>query len=77
MVNIQVTKKLKHKVSEVVKKFFNFLKEAKEELKKVAWPSQDEVTKYTVVTVITVAFFSILLWLVDSLLMQIIQVVMN
>ena len=60
-----------------MKKVVTFLKEAKEELDKVTWPSREEVTKFTFVTVMTVVILSVFLWTVDSVLMKIIQVVMK
>ncbi len=36
------------------------------ELKKVHWPGRKQVIAYTGVVLITVAFVSLLLWLVDS-----------
>lgn len=58
-------------------KVITFLKGAREELGKVTWPSRDEVTRFTFVTVVTVVVMSVFLWLVDSVLMKIIQVVMQ
>ena len=58
-------------------KVIEFLKGAREELGKVTWPSREEVTRFTVVTVVTVVVLSVFLWLVDSALMKIITVVMK
>jgi preprotein translocase subunit SecE len=60
-----------------IKQYINFVKEAKEELRKVTWPDRDEVTSFTIVVVITVIMISIFLWLVDSALMKLIKVVMG
>ncbi|MBN1500657.1 MAG: preprotein translocase subunit SecE [Spirochaetes bacterium] len=60
-----------------MKKVFTFFKEAREELGRVSWPTQDEITKYTIVTVITLFVMSIFLWIVDSALMQIIKLVIK
>lgn len=38
----------------------------KVELKKVHWPKKEEVKKYTVVVIATVAFFSVAIYLIDS-----------
>ncbi len=58
-------------------KVIEFFKGAREELGKVTWPSREEVTRFTLVTVITVVVLSVFLWLVDSALMKIITVVMK
>jgi preprotein translocase subunit SecE len=60
-----------------VSKVIEFFKGAREELGKVTWPSREEVTRFTFVTVVTVVVLSLFLWLVDSALMKIIQVVMQ
>jgi preprotein translocase subunit SecE len=54
---------------------FTFIREAKEELKKVTWPSRDEVTSFTIVVVVTLIIISLFLWLVDSGLMIFIKYV--
>lgn len=60
-----------------MKKFIQYIRDSKEELKKVTWPDRDEVTSFTVVVVVTVVIISIFLWLVDTGLMSLINVVMN
>lgn len=60
-----------------IKNLINFVKEAKEELRKVTWPDRDEVTSFTIVVVITVIIISIFLWFVDTALMKLIKVVMG
>ena len=60
-----------------IKNLINFVKEAKEELRKVTWPDRDEVTSFTIVVVITVIIISVFLWFVDTALMKLIKVVMG
>ena len=60
-----------------MKKALQFIRESKEELRKVTWPSRDEVTSFTVVVVITVIFMSVFLWIVDTGLMALIKTVMK
>lgn len=61
----------------MIKKMIQFLREAREELGKVTWPSKDDVTKFTVVVVITVVIISMFLWFVDRGLMLLIQMVVK
>ena len=42
------------------------IKETGSELKKVYWPTQEELKRYTIVTLVTVAFFSIAIYIIDS-----------
>jgi len=60
-----------------VKNYINYVRESWEELKKVTWPDKDEVTSFTVVVVIALIIFSTFLWLVDTGIMALIQVVMH
>lgn len=56
-----------------------YLREAKEELTKVTWPSKEETLRYTVATVIfsavLAAYFGLLDWLLNKLLAAIVSLV--
>jgi preprotein translocase subunit SecE len=43
-----------------------YFKGVKIETKKVVWPTRREIVSYTVVVLITCAFFGLLIWGVDS-----------
>jgi preprotein translocase subunit SecE len=47
------------------KRFINFLKDTKAELKKVTWPSRNEVTSTTIVVIIATVFFGFYLFFMD------------
>jgi len=47
------------------KRFWNFLKDTKAELKKVTWPSRNEVTNTTVVVILATFFFGFYLFFMD------------
>ncbi|HOP61209.1 MAG TPA: preprotein translocase subunit SecE [Candidatus Saccharicenans sp.] len=49
------------------KRFWNYLKEVRSELKKVTWPSRKEVYGTTVVVIVAVLFFGFYLFFVDVL----------
>ena len=51
-----------------MKKIVQFFKESVSELKKVSWPSRDEVVSSTKVVVVSVVIFAVILGLVDFLL---------
>lgn len=42
------------------------INETKKELKKVQWTKKEELQKYTIVTLVTVAFFSVAIYIIDS-----------
>ena len=47
------------------RRFINFLKETRAELKKVTWPSKNEVYSTTIVVIIATVFFGFYLFFVD------------
>ena len=47
------------------KRFWNFLREVKAELKKVTWPSRQEVVQTTIVVLLATAFFGVFLFAMD------------
>ena len=51
-----------------MKKIVQFFRESVSELKKVSWPSHDEVVSSTKVVVVSVVIFAAILGLVDFLL---------
>jgi preprotein translocase subunit SecE len=60
---------------DALRKVIAYVRDSKDELKKVTWPSRDEVTSFTIVVVVTVVFLSIFLWLVDTGLVFLIKYV--
>ena len=42
-----------------------FLKEVRQELRKVNWPTRGEVVSYTAVVLVTTAFLTSIVWAVD------------
>ncbi|MDI6846428.1 MAG: preprotein translocase subunit SecE [Candidatus Saccharicenans sp.] len=49
------------------KRLVNFLRDVRSELKRVTWPSKQEVYGTTVIVIITVFFFGFYLFFVDVL----------
>ena len=58
-----------------MKKFIKFFKDSYAELKKVQWPSRDEVVSSTKVVLVSVAIFAAVLGLVDFLLLTGIDII--
>ena len=59
------------------KKVINFIHESRDELKKVTWPTRDEVTSFTIVVIVSVIIVSLFLWMIDTFLGKIINAVMS
>ena len=49
-----------------MKKIWQFLVEARAELRKATWPTWDEVSRSTVVVFVTVILFAVMVYLVDG-----------
>ena len=51
----------------------NYLKESREELKKVTWPDRQQLTRMTVAVIVISALTAIYLGLIDAALVRIIR----
>jgi preprotein translocase subunit SecE len=60
-----------------VEKYVNFIKEVKEELKKIVWPTKDETIGTTTVVIVFVVLMAIFLGVVDVALSKIIQFIVG
>ena len=58
-----------------MKRIVQFFKESYSELKKVVWPSRDEVTSSTRVVIISVVLVAIALGLVDFVLISAVDLI--
>ncbi len=45
---------------------FEYLKGVRQEMKKVVWPTKEELGTNTVVVLVTCAFFAVAFWLIDT-----------
>jgi preprotein translocase subunit SecE len=55
-----------NKIRQWYEKIRNFLKDVKVEMKKVTWPSRDELTTYTVVVIVVVFILSVYIGIIDK-----------
>ncbi len=53
-----------------MKKIIQFFKESYAELRKVIWPTREEVVASTKVVLVSVAIIAVALWLVDFVIYQ-------
>jgi len=60
-----------------VSKIKNFLKESKSELKKVDWPSKDDVVNSTIVVLVSISFISVGLGILDISLSAVLDFLMG
>ncbi len=58
-------------------KMFDFIRESREELKRVTWPEKEEVSNFTVVVIVTLVVVAVFLALVDMVLGEIMKLLVN
>ncbi|RKD67544.1 protein translocase subunit secE/sec61 gamma [Sinobaca qinghaiensis] len=61
-------------MAESTKNPVKFLKEVGGEMKRVTWPTRKELTKYTIVVIITIIFFVIFFAIVDLGLSELVRI---
>ncbi|CUH97834.1 putative membrane protein [Propionispora sp. 2/2-37] len=54
-----------------------FLREVKAELKKVSWPSKQELISYTGIVFVAVVFVAVLIWGIDTVYTKLLHVFIN
>ncbi|MCF6096168.1 preprotein translocase subunit SecE [Thermovorax subterraneus] len=60
-----------------LKRSNKFIKEVRSELKKVTWPTKDELVSSTIVVIVSVALVSGFIWIVDSVLLNILKLILR
>lgn len=53
-----------------------FVKESRDELRKVTWPERDEITSFTIVVIVAVFLVALFLWIIDTSLTTLMKNVM-
>ncbi|MDI3481926.1 MAG: preprotein translocase subunit SecE [Tepidanaerobacteraceae bacterium] len=60
-----------------IKKTGRFFKEVRSELKKVTWPTKNDLTTYTIVVLISVAIVSGIIWIADTILYKLLLLILR
>lgn len=50
----------------IFRRLFNYLGDVKSEMRRVVWPSKEELKSYSVAIIAMIIVFGIVIWLVDS-----------
>ncbi len=58
-------------------KMFDFIRESREELKRVTWPEKEEVSNFTIVVIVTLVVVAVFLSVVDMVLGEIMKLLVN
>jgi len=54
-----------------------FFREAKNEMKKVTWPTKQELLAYTIVVILATCFVAFLIWIIDGAFSQLFRLLMG
>ncbi len=54
---------------------FKFLREVREELERVTWPTKEEVVEATVGVIVFCAFIAIYFWILDTVFSRILELI--
>jgi preprotein translocase subunit SecE len=58
-------------------RLIEFLKEVRSEMRKVIWPSREQVQSTTIVVLVTVFIFAAYFWLVDNIIGRAIEAMLH
>ncbi len=58
-------------------RFKKFFREVKAELKKVTWPTKQELLSHTGVVFVTVVIIAALIWVIDAAFTQVLRAIMK
>ena len=58
-------------------RLMSFLKDVRSEMRKVIWPSRDEVQSTTIIVLVTVFIFAAYFWLVDNVIGRAIEAILH
>ncbi|HHY37218.1 MAG TPA: preprotein translocase subunit SecE [Firmicutes bacterium] len=64
------------KLGEFGSRIVKYLREVRKELGKVLWPSRAEVWSYTGVVLVTVVMVAGMIWIVDSVVTQVLKLIL-
>lgn len=60
-----------------LKRTGRFFKEVRSEMKKVTWPTKDDLVTYTIVVLVSVAIVSGFIWVADTVLYKILSLILR
>ncbi|MCG0276818.1 MAG: preprotein translocase subunit SecE [Thermosediminibacteraceae bacterium] len=60
-----------------IKRSSKFLKEVRSELKKVTWPTKDDLVSSTIVVLVSIALVSGFIWIIDSILIKMLELILQ
>ncbi len=61
----------------IVKRARRFFKEVRSEMRKVTWPTKNDLTIYTIVVFVSVAIVSGFIWIADSILYKLVSLILR
>lgn len=54
-----------------------YIKEVRSEMRKVTWPTRDDLSTYTLVVIVTVMIVSGIIWIADTILFKLVSLILR
>jgi preprotein translocase subunit SecE len=61
----------------LLKRTRRFFREVRSELKKVTWPTRNDLVSYTIVVLVSVAIVSCIIWITDTILYKLLSLILR
>lgn len=61
----------------IVKKTGKFFREVRSEMRKVTWPTKNELTTYTIVVLVSVVIVSGFIWIADTIFYKLVSLILR
>ncbi|WP_422447774.1 preprotein translocase subunit SecE [Thermoanaerobacterium sp. DL9XJH110] len=61
----------------LLKRTQRFFREVRSELKKVTWPTRNDLVSYTIVVLVSVAIVSGIIWITDTILYKLLSLILR
>ena len=69
------TKKSKQKKPNIFKRFANYIRNVRLEVKRTTWPTRNEVLNMTIIVIVALIFFGVLIFIVDQIMIIVVDLI--
>ncbi|MDZ7374819.1 MAG: preprotein translocase subunit SecE [candidate division KSB1 bacterium] len=59
----------------MIRRLIKFLREVRQEMERVSWPTKDEVKESTIVVLLFSLFFALFIFVVDQILTEVVRII--
>jgi len=68
-------KKGPQKKPNIFKRFFNYIRNVRLEIKRTTWPTRNEVLNMTIIVIVALLFFGVLIFIVDQIMVVVVDAI--